>query len=129
MSNDSVNYIVDSKGNNYGKKKAHIDEKKIVSKAIVDNTNKNITLIDRKGNKYYFGFEILDKAVNSFWKKPRVKNKEDKLKRIAKWEYDCLKRDFENQKEKSKYKGGFPKWFNEVFLVDEAWKEIREAIE
>lgn len=48
-------------------------EKKSVSKAIVDNTNKNITLIDRDGTKYYFGFEILDKAINSFWKKPRVK--------------------------------------------------------
>lgn len=74
MSNNSVNYIVDSKGNNYGKKKAYIDKKKIVSKAIVDNTNKNITLIDRKGNKYYFGFEILDKAINQLSKKPTKKN-------------------------------------------------------
>lgn len=53
---------------------------------------------------------------------------ENKLKRNAKWEYQCLKRDMLAQGDKWSYKGGFEAWFREVFLIDEAWKEIREEI-
>lgn len=38
--------------------------KKVVSKAIVDNKNKSIELIDTEGTRYFCGFEILDKAIN-----------------------------------------------------------------
>lgn len=50
------------------------------------------------------------------------------LKRNAKWEYQCLGRDLEAQGDKWNYKGGFKAWFKEVFMIDEAWAEIREQI-
>ena len=48
------------------------------------------------------------------------------LKQVGKWEYDCLKRDMKLQGDNWSYKGGFEAWYKEVFLKDEAWKEIRE---
>ena len=48
-----------------------------------------------------------------------------KLKQLGKWEYDCLKRDMKGQGDNWSYKGGFKAWYKEVFLVDEAWEEIR----
>jgi hypothetical protein len=48
------------------------------------------------------------------------------LKETGKWEYDCLKRDMKAQGDTWNYKGGFENWYKEVFLVDEAWQEIRE---
>ena len=45
---------------------------------------------------------------------------------LAKWEYNCLKRDMALQGDKWSYKGGFKAWYKEVFLIDDAWEEIRE---
>ena len=50
----------------------------------------------------------------------------DKLKIVGKWEYNCLKSDMELQGDVFTYKGGFEAWYKEVFLIDEAWREIRE---
>ena len=49
-----------------------------------------------------------------------------KLIDVAKWEYKTLKSDMKLQGDTFTYKGGFKAWYNEVFLIDEAWEEIRE---
>lgn len=48
------------------------------------------------------------------------------LKEVGRWEYDCLIRDMKLQGDDWSYKGGFEAWYEEVFLEDEAWKEIRD---
>lgn len=48
------------------------------------------------------------------------------MEKTAKWEYEALQSDLENQGETWEYKGGFDAWYKEVFLIDEAWAEIRE---
>lgn len=48
------------------------------------------------------------------------------MKELGKWEYDCLKRDMEYQGDKFEYEGGFSAWYEEVFLIDESWEEIRK---
>ena len=40
---------------------------KIASKAYINNRNKSIEIEDTEGNKYFFGFEILDNAINRNW--------------------------------------------------------------
>lgn len=54
----------------------------------------------------------------------------NKLKQTAKWEYECLIRDLKGQGERNAVKDlkntGFDEWFKYVFLVDEAWLEIRQ---
>ena len=47
------------------------------------------------------------------------------LKKLAIWEYKALKRDMKAQGDTFKYKGGFEAWYKKVFLIDEAWEEIR----
>jgi len=47
------------------------------------------------------------------------------LRSIGKWEYKCLIRDMRFQDDDWEYEGGFNKWYEEVFLIDDAWEEIR----
>ena len=70
-------------------------------------------------NRGYNGLVIdkIEQIVSSIRKR---------LKEIARWEYDCLIRDMKAQGDNWRYETGFGKWFEEVFLVDEAWEEIRE---
>lgn len=53
-----------------------------------------------------------------------------KLKHIGKWEFDCLIRDITSQGEKEVIKDlkqiGFKNWYKNVFLIDEAWLEVRK---
>lgn len=50
------------------------------------------------------------------------------LKELGRWEYDCLRRDMKAQNDNFNYTGGFEAWYKEVFLIDEAWQEIRESV-
>ena len=53
---------------------------------------------------------------------------DDKLLSTAKWEYKAIQDDMVAlgaQHERWEYEGGFEAWYKEVFLVDEAWAEIR----
>ena len=51
-----------------------------------------------------------------------------KLIKIAKWEYQTLKDDMVRQGENWEYEGNFDKWFEKVFLIDDAWEEIRNNL-
>ena len=51
---------------------------------------------------------------------------EDKLKQVGQWEYKTLKRALLAEGVNWSYEGGFEAWYKDVFLVDEAWAEIRE---
>ena len=57
---------------------------------------------------------------------------EKELKKTAKWEYFFLIRDLSQQDEKEAVEElietGFESWYKNVFLVDEAWEEIKEDI-
>ena len=47
------------------------------------------------------------------------------MKELGKWEYDCLNRDLEAQGDEP-IDMPFEEWYKNVFLIDEAWEEIRE---
>ena len=53
---------------------------------------------------------------------------EKQLKRVGEWEYNALRSDMARQGEKWGYLGGWEAWYREVFLIEEAWREIREDV-
>lgn len=53
---------------------------------------------------------------------------EEELQKTAKWEYNCLVSDMAQQGEEWSYPGGWEAWYEEVFLRDDAWVEIRSDV-
>lgn len=46
----------------------------------------------------------------------------------AQWEYKLLVQSLEEQGDNPEQLGDLDTWFNEVYMKEEGWREIREAI-
>lgn len=51
-----------------------------------------------------------------------------RLIEVAEWEYNTLIADLKAQGEEWSYTGGFEAWFEEIFLKEDTWEEIREDV-